>query len=77
VSTKQYNTIQVGGLNPLPALACKPTTRLLGDQAYSFNTVIDSDEDVGGDLFEDGDDDGTELVKIDVELRQLGSIVTP
>jgi hypothetical protein len=27
--------------------------------------------------YEDGDDDGNELVKIDVELRQLGFVVTP
>jgi hypothetical protein len=31
------NTIHVGGLKTLPALACKPTTRLMGGQAYSFN----------------------------------------
>jgi hypothetical protein len=27
--------------------------------------------------FEDGDDDGNELVEIDVELRELGFVVTP
>jgi hypothetical protein len=27
----------VGGLKPLPTLACKPITRLIGDQAYSFD----------------------------------------
>jgi hypothetical protein len=42
----QYNIVwiilvmKVGGLTPLPALACKPTTRLMGDQTYSFKTVI-------------------------------------
>jgi hypothetical protein len=30
-----------------------------------------------GDIFEDGDDDGNELVEIDVELRQLGFVVAP
>jgi hypothetical protein len=47
---------------------------------YLFDTqldLFDSDEDVGGDIFEDGDDDGNELVEIDVELRQLGFVVTP
>jgi hypothetical protein len=39
--------------------------------------MFDSDEDVGGDIFEDGDDDGNELVEVDVELRQLGFVVTP
>jgi hypothetical protein len=35
---------------------------------------------VGGDLFEDGDDDDddeNELVEMDVEVRQLGFVVTP
>jgi hypothetical protein len=39
--------------------------------------LFDGDEDVGGDLFEDGDKDGNELVEIDVELRQVGFVVTP
>jgi hypothetical protein len=50
------------------------------DGEYLFDTqldMFDSDEDVGGDIFEDGDDDGNELVEIDVELRQLGFVVTP
>jgi hypothetical protein len=41
------------------------------------NGLINSDEDVGGDIFEDGDDDGNELVEIDVELRQLGFVGWP
>jgi hypothetical protein len=39
------------------------------DGEYLFDTqldLIDSDEDVGGALFEDGDDDKHELVEIDV-----------
>jgi hypothetical protein len=39
--------------------------------------VFDSDEDVGGDLFEDGDDGENELVETNVESRQLGFVVTP
>jgi hypothetical protein len=29
--------------------------------------MFDIDEDIGGDLFEDGDNDGNELVEIDVD----------
>jgi hypothetical protein len=50
------------------------------DGEYLFDTqldLFDSDEDVGGDIFEDGDDDGNELVGIDLELRQFGFVVTP
>jgi hypothetical protein len=50
------------------------------DGEYLFDTqldLFDSDEDVGDDLFEDGDDDGIDLVETDVELRQVGFIVTP
>jgi hypothetical protein len=50
------------------------------DGEYLFDTrldLFDSDEDGGGDISEDGDDDGTELVDNDVELRQLGFVITP
>jgi hypothetical protein len=50
------------------------------DGKYLFDTqldLFDRDEDVGGDIFEDGDGDGNESVEIDVELRQLGFVVTP
>jgi hypothetical protein len=39
--------------------------------------LFDSDEDVGGDIFEDGDDDGNELVEIDVELRAIRFCCNP
>jgi hypothetical protein len=39
--------------------------------------MFDSDEDVGGDIFKDGDDDGSELVEIDVKLRQFDFVITP
>jgi hypothetical protein len=38
------------------------------DGEYLFDTqldLFDSDEDVGGDIFEDGDDDGNKFVEID------------
>jgi hypothetical protein len=38
--------------------------------------MFDSDEDVGGDIFEDGDDDEHELVEIDVESRLLDFVIT-
>jgi hypothetical protein len=37
------------------------------DGKYLFDTqmdMFDSDEDVGGDIFEDGDDDGNELTRL-------------
>jgi hypothetical protein len=39
---------------------------------HNCTCLIYSDEDVGGDQYEDGDDDddSNELVEIDVELRQ-------
>jgi hypothetical protein len=39
--------------------------------------LFDSDKDVGGVLFEDGDGEDNELVEIDEEFRQLGFAVTP
>ena len=36
----QYNTIQVGGLKPLPALACRPTSWPMGDRTLFATFVI-------------------------------------
>ena len=39
-NTIQYNTIQVGGLKPLPALACRPTSWPMGDRTLFAIFVI-------------------------------------
>jgi hypothetical protein len=38
--------------------------------------LFDSDEDVGGDIFEDGDDDGNGLVEI-CGSKAIGFVMTP
>jgi len=50
------------------------------DEEWLFDThldMLDSDEDIGSGLFEEGDNDEFELVEVDVELRQLGFVETP
>ena len=38
--TQYNNTIQVGGLKPLPALACRPTSWPMGDRTLFATFVI-------------------------------------